>query len=57
MLLRQTRAGSLVVAAVLVLGAAIVSVRAFPEIVGGSSTAAGAACHVEPVTRIAGVTQ
>lgn len=42
-LLRQSRAGARVVAAVLVLGAAIVSVRAFPQLLGGANE--GAACH------------
>lgn len=44
--LRQSRAGSLVMAGVLVLGAGIVTLRAVPSPVGGpSSGQPGAACH------------
>lgn len=47
-LLRQSRAGSLVMAGVLVLGAAIVTVRAVPSLVGAPSASdGGAACHTE----------
>lgn len=50
-MLRQSRAGSLLVAGVLVLGAGIVTVRAMPSLVGQPGTAdAGPACHAEPVT-------
>ncbi len=47
-LLRQSREGSLLVAAVLVLGAGIVTVRAVPSLVGGASASEGGpACHAE----------
>jgi sulfite exporter TauE/SafE len=55
MLLRQTRAGSLVVATVLVMGAAIVSVRAYPQFVGGDAAQDAPACHTEPLAHGAGV--
>jgi len=49
-LLRQSRAGSLLVAGVLVLGAGIVTVRAMPELMGPPGTSnGGPACHAEPV--------
>lgn len=47
-LLRQSRAGSLLVAGVLVLGASIVTLRAVPSLVGGASASeVGPACHTE----------
>lgn len=49
-LLRQSRAGSLLVAGVLVLGASIVTLRAVPSLVGGaSSNDGGPACHTAPL--------
>ncbi|MBK7151150.1 MAG: sulfite exporter TauE/SafE family protein [Sandaracinaceae bacterium] len=49
-LLRQSRAGSLLVAGVLVLGAGIVTVRAMPGLLGQAPmTEGGAACHADPI--------
>ena len=49
-LLRQSRAGSLLVAGVLVLGAGIVTVRAMPGLLGQAPvTEGGAACHTDPI--------
>ncbi|MCA9536713.1 MAG: sulfite exporter TauE/SafE family protein [Myxococcales bacterium] len=53
-LLRETRAGSLVVAAVLVLGAGIVSARALPLLSGEGAGSAAPACHTDASVAVPG---